>query len=81
MRRGRLHLVLAILAIGLFVATNPVLANSNGGNGGNGGGNPGNPVLPEAPIAILLPLVGLAVVGLALFLVYRRQRARAAVTE
>lgn len=70
MRRARFFITLAILSIGLFVATNPVFAAA----GGNGNGGPGEPVLPEAPLAILLPIVGLAVVGLALFVIYRRRQ-------
>lgn len=81
MRRVRFLITLAILAISLFVATNPVFAaaggNGNGNNGnGNGNGGPGNPVLPEAPFAVLLPLVGLVVVGLVLFVRYHRRRPR-----
>jgi len=79
MQRVRLFITMAILSISLFVATNPVSADKGGngqGNNGNGNGNggPGNPVLPEAPFAVLLPLVGLLVIALVLFVVYRRQR-------
>ncbi len=76
MRRARFFITLAILSIGLFVATNPVFAAAGGNGNGNGKGNggPGEPVLPEAPLAILLPIVGLAVVGLALFVIYRRRQ-------
>lgn len=79
MRRVRFFITMAILAISLFVATNPVFAaaggNGNGNNGnGKGNGGPGNPVLPEAPFAVLLPLIGFLVVGLVLFVSYRRRR-------
>ena len=77
MRRIRFLITMAILATGLFIATNPVFAAAGGnGNGNNGNGGPGNPVLPEAPLAILLPLVGLLIVGLMLFVSYRRRRPR-----
>lgn len=87
MRRVRWYVTMAILAIGLFVATNPVFAAASekakrgkgGGDGGNGG--PGNPVLPEAPIAVLLPLVGIIVIGLTLFFIYRHRRHTVMVTE
>jgi hypothetical protein len=78
---GRIRLVctLAILAIGLFVATNPVFAaaggNGNGNNGnGKGNGGPGDPVLPEAPVAIMLLGAGLAVAVVACLVVYLRRR-------
>lgn len=82
MRRIRFLLTVAILAIGFFVATSPVFAaaggNGKGNNGnGNGSGGPGAPALPEAPIALLLPLVGFAVVVLAFSVIHRRQRALA----
>lgn len=35
---------------------------------------PGKPVLPEAPLAIILPLVGLVVVGLVCFAMYHRRQ-------
>ncbi|MBA3834236.1 MAG: hypothetical protein H0X34_20550, partial [Chthoniobacterales bacterium] len=70
MQRIRFGLTMAILAVGLFIATNPVFAAAGGngnGNGGagncNGNGNkcdPGAPVLPEAPVAIMLLGAGLA---------------------
>lgn len=90
MRRLRFLLTMANLAVGLFVATNPVFAAAGGngnGNGGagncNGNGNkcPGAPVLPEAPVAVILPLVGLMVAGLILFVVYRRQTTRTSAAE
>lgn len=84
MRQVRFFFVMAMLSIGMLVATNPVFAaaggngNGNGGCGnGNGNGNtcnPGNPVLPEAPFAVILPIVGLVIVGLVLFAVYRRRQ-------
>lgn len=83
MRRARFFITIAILSLSLFVATSPVFASNGNGNGNGGAGNcdgngnkcsPGNPVLPEAPLAILLPIVGLAVVGLVLFVVYRRRQ-------
>lgn len=80
MQRVRLFTTMAVLAIGLFVATNPAFAaaggNGNGNNGnGKGNGGPGNPVLPEAPFAVLLPLTGLIVVAIVLFVFScRRQR-------
>jgi hypothetical protein len=69
---------MVIFSVSLFIATNPVFAaaggNGNGNNGnGNGNGGPGNPALPEAPLAILLPLVGIVVIGLALFFISRRR--------
>ena len=66
MQRTRSIITFALLALSLFVATTPVFAADTKG--------PGNPVLPEAPLAILLPLVGLAVIGLVLFIVYRRRQ-------
>ncbi len=81
MQRVRFLVIMAILTISLFVATNPILAAAGGngnGNSGNGHGNggPGNPVLPEAPFAVLLPLAGLLVVGLVFFISHRRRRSR-----
>ena len=81
MRRVRFFLTTVILSVSLFIATNPVFAanNNNGGGNGNGNGNgnghghPGPPVLPESPLAILLPLVGIAVIGLTLFIISRRR--------
>ncbi len=86
MQRVRFLVIMAILTISLFVATNPILAAAGGngqGNNGNGKGNggPGNPVLPEAPFAVFLPLVGLMVVGLVLFIGYRRRRSRGTVAR
>jgi len=72
MQRVRFLVIMAILTISLFVATNPILAAA----GGNGNGGPGNPVLPEAPFAVLLPLAGLLVVGLVFFISHRRRRSR-----
>jgi hypothetical protein len=79
MRRVRLVLTPAILAIGLFVATNPVFAaaggNGNGNNGnGKGNGGPGDAVLPEAPVAIMLLGAGLAVALVACLVVCLRRR-------
>jgi hypothetical protein len=79
MQRVRLPLTLAVLAIGLFVATNPVFAaaggNGNGNNGsGKGNGGPGDAVLPEAPVAIMLLGAGLAVAVIACLVVYLRRR-------
>jgi hypothetical protein len=79
MGRVRLVCTLAILAIGLFVATNPVFAaaggNGNGNNGnGKGNGGPGNPVLPEAPVAVWLLGAGLAVAVVACLIVSLRRR-------
>ncbi len=91
MHRVRLVLTLAILSIGLFVATNPVFAaaggNGNGGQGNcNGNGNkdcgPGNPVLPEAPVAVWLLGAGLAVaVAACLIVTLRRRNVRTPVAE
>ncbi len=69
MQRVRFLVIMAILTISLFVATNPILAAT----GGNGNGGPGNPVLPEAPFAVFLPLAGLLVVGLVFFISHRRR--------
>ncbi|MCA1670339.1 MAG: hypothetical protein LC793_23745 [Thermomicrobia bacterium] len=76
MQRVRLFVIMAMLTITLFIATNPVFAAGNGNNNNNGNGNkgPGNPVLPEAPYAVLLPLAGLLVIVLALFIVARRRQ-------
>lgn len=91
MRHLRLMITLTLFSIALFVATNPVFAaaggngngnNGNGnGNGGSKGGDAGSGALPEAPMAVLLPLVGLAVVGIVLMIVYTRRRDRQMVTE
>ncbi|MDQ6604189.1 MAG: hypothetical protein M3176_08755 [Chloroflexota bacterium] len=85
---GRIRLVcsLALLAICLFVATNPVFAaaggNGNGNNGnGKGNGGPGNPVLPEAPVAIMLLGAGLVVVVIACLVVTLRRNGRTPVAE
>ncbi|MGI8856809.1 MAG: hypothetical protein ACR2JW_13750 [Thermomicrobiales bacterium] len=84
MQRVRLVVTLAVLSIGLFVATNPVFAaaggngNGNGGCGnGNGNGNkcdPGAPVLPEAPMAIWLLGAGVVVAIVACLIVSLRRR-------
>jgi hypothetical protein len=79
MRRVQLVLILAVLSIGLFVATSPVFAaaggNGNGNNGnGKGNGGPGGPILPEAPGAIMLLGAGLAVAVIACLVVYLRRR-------
>jgi hypothetical protein len=72
MRRVQLVLILAVLSIGLFVATSPVFAAAGGNGKGNGG--PGGPVLPEAPVAIMLLGAGLAVAVIACLVVYLRRR-------
>jgi hypothetical protein len=79
MQRIRLALTLAVLAVGLFIATNPVFAaaggNGNGNNGnGKGDGGPGGAVLPEAPVATMLLGAGLAVALVACLIVYLRRR-------
>lgn len=82
MRRLRFLLVIGVVSISVFVATNPVFAAA-GGNGNCNGNNcdPGKPVLPEAPIAVMLPIIGFAVIGLVLFVIYRRQRPLDTVAE
>lgn len=72
MRRPRFVLTMAMLAVGLLVATNPVFAA--GGATTTGAKSPGSPALPEAPVSILLPLVGFAVVGLVFCVMSRRAR-------
>jgi hypothetical protein len=79
MQRMRFALTMAVLAVGLFVATSPVFAaaggNGNGNNGnGKGNGGPGDPVLPEAPVAIMLLGAGLVVAVIACLVVYLRRR-------
>ena len=64
---------MAILSVSLFVATNPVFAAAGGNGNGNGNGKPGDPALPEAPLAILLPIVGIVVIGLTLYVISRRR--------
>jgi hypothetical protein len=86
MQRVRLALTMAVLAIGLFVATNPVFAaaggNGNGNNGnGKGDGGPRGAVLPEAPAAIMLLGAGLAVALVACLIVYLRRNRRTPVAE
>lgn len=74
MRRARFLLTMAVLSVGLFVMANPVFA-ATGSNGSTVVKvDPGKPVLPEAPLAIILPLVGLVVVGLVCFAMYRRRQ-------
>jgi hypothetical protein len=76
MQRMRFALTMAVLAVGLFVATSPVFAAAGGNGNGNGKGNggPGGPVLPEAPMAIMLLGAGLAVAVIACLVVYLRRR-------
>ncbi len=76
MQRVRFGLTLAIFAVCLFVATNPVFAATEAKPPTTGGAtDPGKPVLPEAPLAILLPIIGIVVIGLAFFFIQRRNRA------
>jgi hypothetical protein len=86
MRRLQVVITLAVLSLSLFIATNPVLAAAGGngeGNNGNGKGNggPGEGALPEAPIAVLLPIVGLVIVGVVLATIFMRRRNMQTVTE
>ncbi len=78
MGRVRVLVLFAICSLAVFVTTSPVFAdkggNGNGNNGnGNGNGGPGSPSLPEVPFALLLPIIGLAVVGIVCAVMYARR--------
>ncbi len=78
MRRVRFFISMAILSLSVFVATSPVFAATTTQPVPPGKIDPGKPVLPEAPLAILLPIIGIVVIGLAFFFIQRRNRASAA---
>ncbi len=77
MQRVRFMLTMTVLSVGFFLATSPVFAAAATKPGSGDTTDPGKPVLPEAPLALLLPVIGIVVIGLAFFFIQRRNRASA----